>query len=206
MSFALLNLRTTVRAGCALGCCPAAAAGRNTLGKWCVPMIIKQGEFVSFAPAELRARRALPLPPRPRKAAAPAQPQTEISASRNDLLEEVERLVRANERLTLERDQLREELSRQSLAARQSKRATAAKPKHVNENLRHQELEPEASNRAHTVSKSSLSDVPDDPGFELARIVVNWFWDDADEASVRLVHDALTGQGIRTLVRDGEAE
>ncbi len=175
-------------------------------GKWCVPMIIKQGEFVSFAPAELRARRALPLPPRPRKSAAPAQLKTNTPTSQNELLDEVERLVRENERLTLERDQLREELSRQSLAARQSKRSAAAKPNRLDENLRHKELEPAASNRAHTVSKSSPSEDPDDPGFDLARIVVNWFWDDADEASVRLVHDALTGQGIRTLVREGEAE
>ena len=76
----------------------------------------------------------------------------------------------------------------------------------MDENLRHQELEPVPSGRAHTVTKSKQNEDPDDPGFELARIVVNWFWEDADEASVRLVHDALTGQGIRTLVRDGEEE
>jgi hypothetical protein len=169
-------------------------------------MIIKQGEFVGFAPAELHSRKAAPAPRRALKAATTEkQPKPEVPASRSDLLQEVERLIRANERLTLERDQLREELSRQSLEARRTKRLRT-KPKPVNENLRHQPLEPAPVDHEVEPSEPIPNAEMDDPGFELARVVVNWFWEDADEASVRLVHDALSGQGIRTLVRDTDTE
>ena len=169
-------------------------------------MIIKQGEFVGFAPAELHSRKAVPTPRRARKPVAVAkQPQREVPASRSDLLQEVERLVRANERLTLERDQLREELSRQSLEARRKKHVRS-KPKQVSENLRRQPLESAQVTPEVEPSEPMPNTEIDDPGFELARVVVNWFWDDADEASVRLVHDALSGQGIRTLVRDADTE
>ncbi len=173
------------------------------LWKWCNPMIIKQGEFVSFAPAELHARKVMPAPARaerPKNAQPASSPKLEAPASRSDLLGEVERLIRANERLTLERDQLRDELSRQSLEVRRAKLARP-KPKPVDENLRQQPLEPKPKHEQQIDPSTE-----DDPGFELARVVVNWFWDDADEASVRLVHDALAGQGIRTIIRDDEVE
>jgi hypothetical protein len=166
------------------------------------PMIIKQGEFVSFAPTELHAHKPSLTETAGRPAeTTPAKP--EANQSEADLLCEVERLVRENERLVLERDQLRDELSRQSLEARRTQQAErlaqATEPKipeTLVENLRRQPL---------TAERSSTT-LQDDPGYELARVVVNWFWEDADEASVRLVHDALVGQGIRTIVRDDEED
>jgi len=173
-------------------------------------MIIKHGEFVSFAPAELLTETVTRTPKRPQKPVSGSPKRVEAKrdtapSSRSDLLQEVERLVRANERLALERDQLREELSRQSLEARRVK-LSRGKPKHVNENLRRQELAPTPSANDRSVAEPVPGNEGDVPGLELARVVVNWFWEDADEASVRLVHDALTGQGIRTLIREDETE
>jgi cell division septum initiation protein DivIVA len=177
-------------------------------------MIIKQGEFMSFAPAELHAHtpsRTAPV----RQATTNNPSKPDANHTKTELVQELERLVRENERLTLERDQLREELSRQSLEARRSQRArqiaeASAEPPEVPEtevsattieNLRRQSLTATTDRAAKPPAPES-----EDPGYELARVVVNWFWDDADEASVRLVHDALVGHGIRTIVREDAEE
>jgi hypothetical protein len=164
-------------------------------------MIIKQGECISFTPSELKEPAQRPASPPPAKAKVP-----EPMATYADLLREVERLVRANERLTLERDQLREELSRQSLRTRHEqllKDMGKAEPA-----PRAEQPTPKPAVRPEP-PKLEIEPVPeteDDPGMELARVVVNWFWEDADEASVRLVRDALSGQGVRTIVRESDAE
>lgn len=160
------------------------------------PMIIKQGDFASFSPSELRRHPAAPHPIRPEKLSTPSN--SAVGPMRAEILAEVERLVRENERLTLERDQLREELSRQSLAVR---RAKLVRPRPATPAL------PQANRAEKPKAGESQREIgDDDPGYELARVVVNWFWEDPDEASVRLVHDALTGQGIRTIVRDADPE
>lgn len=165
------------------------------------PMIIKRGKFVSFAPVELQERPAGREQLRPQRTVAQAPLGT---PSRGDVLHEIDRLVRENERLTLERDQLREEISRQSLEARR-KKLFRQRSKKVAESVAPQPLAPAPSAPEPEVSDPK-PEAERDAGYELARVVVNWFWEDADEASVRLVHDALAGQGIRTLVREADAE
>lgn len=161
------------------------------------PMIIKQGEFAAFAPAELRRHPAAPHPIRPEAGTAPPR-RGATPTLRAEILQEVERLVRENERLTLERDQLREEISRQSLQAR---RAKLSRPR-TEKSLKQKGITAGKPDTAGTKRDQGAEDA----GYELARVVVNWFWEDPDEASVRLVHDALAGQGIRTIVREADSE
>jgi len=164
-------------------------------------MIIKQGKCISFTASELpdAALRRTTAAPKPAK-------RPEPMATYADLLREVERLVRENERLTLERDQLREEFSRQSLRTRHEQLLKGMGKEEPAPKAEQPVSPPKAQPEPLKLEIEPAEESDDDAGLELARVVVNWFWEDADEASVRLVRDALSGQGVRTIVRDSDAE
>lgn len=165
-----------------------------------MPMILKEAKCVDFEPRELHPGRE---PQPPGRMATPSNSVASFIPPRNghDLMSEVERLVRENERLTIERDELRDQLSRQSLEVRRAKIVKLAKDR--------VSVDPGVANSAGGGGSDApllfgagghvhepLSPLNEEAGLAVARIVASWFWPNAGDAHVRMVRDALAGRGL----------